>query len=109
MSIAMTEGQEKDFEEKGFIILDNFLTGDELERLLAAVDEVVAVARRVKGLGPEAPIAIRNALAHHEAFLDLIDHPRMLPLGVDAIGWNIQIRTTHLDYRPPYPSEMKAG
>ena len=30
-------------------------------------------------------------------FLDLIDHPRMLPLVVDAIGWNIQIRTTHLD------------
>ncbi|MEZ4676736.1 MAG: hypothetical protein R2932_21175 [Caldilineaceae bacterium] len=37
------------------------------------------------------PFAIRNALAHHDAFLDLIDHPKMLPLVVDAIGWNIQI------------------
>jgi ectoine hydroxylase-related dioxygenase (phytanoyl-CoA dioxygenase family) len=33
----------------------------------------------------------------------------MLPLVVDAIGWNIQIRTTHLDYRPPYPQELAAG
>ena len=33
----------------------------------------------------------------------------MLPLVVDAIGWNIQIRTTHLDYRPPYPKGLKPG
>ena len=61
-------------------------------------------------MNPDEPFAIRNALAHHTAFLDLIDHPRMLPLVVDAIGWNIQIRTSHLDYRPPYPSDhLKAG
>ena len=33
----------------------------------------------------------------------------MLPLVVDAIGWNIQIRTTHLDYRPPYPEGLEPG
>jgi len=33
----------------------------------------------------------------------------MLPLVVDAIGWNIQIRTTHLDYRPPYPDGLVPG
>jgi len=33
----------------------------------------------------------------------------MLPLVVDAIGWNIQIRTTHLDYRPPYPPGLESG
>ena len=31
------------------------------------------------------------------------------PLVVDAIGWNIQIRTTHLDYRPPYPEDLQEG
>ncbi|MCB0184218.1 MAG: phytanoyl-CoA dioxygenase family protein, partial [Caldilineaceae bacterium] len=103
MSIAMSEQQRHDFDEKGYVILENFFTPDELARLLDAVDEVAANVRQSKGLGPGDPFAIRNALAHHEAFLDLIDHPRMLPLVVDAIGWNIQIRTTHLDYRPPYP------
>ena len=109
MSIAMTEQQERDFEEKGFIILEDFLQRDELERLLAAVDEVAARVRQANELGPDEPFAVRNALAQHEAFLDLIDHPRMLPLVVDAIGWNIQIRTSHLDYRPPYPQDMEAG
>lgn len=109
MSIAMNEEQKRDFEEKGYVVLENFFTPDELARLLDAVDEVAATVRQTKGLGPGDPFAIRNALAHHDAFLDLIDHPRMLPLVVDAIGWNIQIRTTHLDYRPPYPEELEAG
>ena len=109
MSIAMTEQQERDFEEKGFIVLEDFFTREELERLLSAVEEVTERIQKAEGLGPNDPFAIRNLLAHHDAFLDLIDHPRMLPLVVDAIGWNIQIRTSHLDYRPPYPKEMRAG
>ena len=109
MSIAMTPEQRSAFDEQGFIVLEDFLTAAELERLLDAIDEVAVRLRRNEGLAPHAPFAVRNALAHHEAFLDLIDHPRMLPLVVDAIGWNIQIRTTHLDYRPPYPEDLQAG
>ena len=105
----MTEQQKNDFDENGFIVLEDFLTPDELDRLLSEVDEVGAKVRSAKGLGPGDPFAVRNALAHHEAFLDLIDHSRMLPLVVDAIGWNIQIRTSHLDYRPPYPRDLRAG
>ena len=109
MAIAMTPAQERDFEEKGFVVLDDFLDEPEVDRLLAAVDEVAARVWDSSGLGPEEPFAVRNALAHHEAFLDLVDHPKALPLVVDAIGWNIQIRTSHLDYRPPYPEGMRAG
>ena len=109
MSNSMSKQQRADFDEKGFVILEDFLTKDELDRLLAAVEEVADKVRRVEGLGPDDPFAVRNALSHHDAFLDLIDHPRMLPLVVDAIGWNIQIRTTHLDYRPPYPEGLQPG
>ena len=109
MSIAMTPQQRAEFDEQGFIILDDFLTPVELERLLSAADEVADGTRQREGLGPDDPVAVRNALSHHEAFLDLIDHPRMLPLVVDAIGWNIQIRTTHLDCRPPYPDGLQPG
>lgn len=109
MTIAMTPQQKCDFEEKGYIILEDFFGADELARLLDAIDEVADRVRQAKGLGPNDPFAIRNALAHHAAFLDLIDHPKMLPLVVDAIGWNIQIRTTHLDYRPPYPQDLQPG
>jgi ectoine hydroxylase-related dioxygenase (phytanoyl-CoA dioxygenase family) len=109
MAIAMTREQSRDFEDKGYVIIEDFLSEDEVLRLQEAVDEVAARGLTRKQLAPDEPFALRNALAHHEAFLDLIDHPGMLPLVVDAIGWNIQIRTSHLDYRPPYPGRMQAG
>ena len=109
MALAMTTQQSKDFDEKGFVVLEEFLNQTEIDRLLQAIDEVGDRIRAEKGLGPDDPFAVRNALSHHEAFLDLIDHPRILPLVVDAIGWNIQVRTTHLDYRPPYPEDLKAS
>ena len=109
MALAMTTQQSKDFDEKGFVVLEEFLNQTEIDRLLQAIDEVGDRIRVEKGLGPDDPFAVRNALSHHEAFLDLIDHPRILPLVVDAIGWNIQVRTTHLDYRPPYPEDLKAS
>jgi|AP95_1055475.scaffolds.fasta_scaffold12578_4 ectoine hydroxylase-related dioxygenase (phytanoyl-CoA dioxygenase family) len=109
MALAMTPDQERDFDERGFVVLEDFLTPGELARLSAAADEVVGRIQREKGLGAESHFQVRNALAHHDAFLDLVDHPRILPLVVDAIGWNIQIRTTHLDYRPPYPEDLREG
>ncbi len=109
MALAMTEDQERDFGERGFVVLEGFLTPDEWARLAAAADEVVGRIQRKNGLEREKHFQVRNALAHHDAFLDLVDHPRMLPLVVDAIGWNIQIRTTHLDYRPPYPEDLQEG
>ena len=107
--MRLSADQIAEFDENGFVILEDFLKDDELSRLLDAVNTVIDKVRREKQLDSSAPIAIRNVLAHHDAFLDLIDHPRMLPLVVDAIGWNIQIRTTHLDYRPPYPQGVVGG
>jgi hypothetical protein len=107
--IALTEEQRRDFDEKGYVIIEDFFTPADFDRLLSAIDEVGEKIRAAKGLGPGDPWALRNALDKHEAFLDLIDHPRILPLVVDTIGWNVQIRTTHLDVRPPYPADMEAG
>src|SRR5438105_15544704 len=107
--LAMTDEQRRSFDEQGFILIEDFFSQAEFDRLLSAIDAVAARVREEKGLGESDPFALRNALTHHEAFLDLVDNPRILPLVVDAIGWNIQIRTTHLDYRPPYPKGLEAG
>src|SRR5882724_6638058 len=107
--LAMTDQQRRSFDEQGFIVIEDFFSPAEFDRLLRAIDEVATRVRAVKGLRDNDPFALRNALTHHEAFLDLIDNPRILPLVVDAIGWNIQIRTTHLDYRPPYPEGLVPG
>ncbi len=69
-SLVMTDQQRQDFDERGFILLENFFTSPELERLLAAIDEVATQIRTDKGLSEQDPFALRNALTHHEAFLD---------------------------------------
>ena len=109
MTLVMTPQQRRAFDEDGFIILENLLTTEESHRISAAADEVVARIQKRKSLPRETHFQVRNALAQHDAFLDLIDHPRILTLVIDATGWNIQIRTTHLDYRPPYPDNLEAG
>ena len=52
MALAMTEQQERDFDEKGFVILEDFFTQDEVNRLLLAIDEVAE--RDSRGRGPGA-------------------------------------------------------
>ena len=55
-SLAMTDQQHRDFDERGFILLENFFTPTEFDRLLAAIDEVAARIRAEKGLSAERPV-----------------------------------------------------
>ncbi len=104
-SIAITEEQQRQFDEDGFILIEDALSTTEVETLIEVVDELDTCHRSEKGIGTDEPFQIRNALAHHEELLRLIDHPVLLPLVVDVLGVNIQIRTSHLDVRPPCPPE----
>ena len=52
MPLAMTPQQAQDFDEKGFIVLEEFFDQDELDRLLAAIDEVGDRIRCREGTGP---------------------------------------------------------
>ena len=104
-SIAITEEQQRQFDEEGFILIEDALSPTEVETLIEVVDELDARYRPEKEIGPDEPFQIRNALAHHDELLRLIDHPILLPLVVDVLGVNIQLRTSHLDVRPPCPPE----
>ena len=104
-SIAITEEQRRQFDEDGFILIEDALSPTEVETLIEVADELDTQYRSEKGIGPNEPFQIRNALAHHAELLRLIDHPILLPLVVDVLGVNIQIRTSHLDVRLPCPPE----
>ncbi len=103
MAFAMTDKQRDELNENGFTVLENILSPSETDRLDKAMDEVADQMREVRGLSPDDSISLRNSVAYHEAILDLLDHPKILPLVVDAIGWNIQNRDSIFDYRMPQP------
>ena len=101
MAIAITENQQNQFDEDGFILIEDALSPDHVSCLLQVIDTVYERCRNKHGTSPSAAYQIRNAITHHTELLALIDYPEILPLIVDVLGVNLQIRTSHIDVRPP--------
>ena len=109
MTIAVTARQRDELNGRGFTILESLLTPPELSRVSAAVDDVAEQSRERRGQAPGESVGLRNAVSRHEAILDLMDHPRILPLVVDVMGWNIQNRDSVLDCKAPAAEEADPG
>ena len=56
--------------------------------LNVCIDELYEKYRRERNLDPHEPFPIRNIVAFHKCFRRLIDHPEILPLIVDVMGFN---------------------
>ena len=69
-------------------------------RLIAAVDRVDA-RERTASHGKDRLLSFANILPEDEAFVDLIDWPRIFPKVWGLLGWNIYVYHTHLDVSPP--------
>ncbi len=103
--LQLTAAQRQKFDEDGFFLVEDALSQAEIDALIAVIDEFYAQAKDEYNLGPHDAFQWRNVVALHPLFRQLIDHPKLLPLVVDVIGYNIQIRTSHLDVRPPVTPE----
>jgi ectoine hydroxylase-related dioxygenase (phytanoyl-CoA dioxygenase family) len=91
-----------DLERDGFVVLEDALEPETVERLTAAVERV----RRAES--PNGDAFHRLAfLGLDDAFLDLVDHPAVLPLVCDVLGWNVYVYHCHLDVHPPLPADAK--
>jgi ectoine hydroxylase-related dioxygenase (phytanoyl-CoA dioxygenase family) len=99
--LTLTATQRQQFEEDGFFLVEDALSATEIDALISVIDELYEEQRQQRNLAPHEAFQWRNVVALHPVFRNLVDHPRLLPLAVDLIGYNIQIRTSHLDVRPP--------
>ena len=108
MAIAMTGQQKDDLERKGYFVVENLLSADETAAVSAAMDQVAAEVRAERGLGPGDKVALRNGMIRHPKLLDLMDHPAILELVVDAYGWNIHNRDSVTQCEPPRPDGKRS-
>src|SRR5688572_484130 len=104
-TLMLTDAQRQEWDEKGFLILRNVLSGEFLERIMAAAEEVEERKRRERGLTQDDTLEVRNTLVEHEAFWELLDFPGTFPLVLDLMGGDIQLSTSHLIVRPPVPGD----
>ena len=105
-ALALTAQQQRSFDEDGFFLVEDALSADEVGALLDVVDTRYAMFKKDRGLGESEAFQMRNIVAQDPVFLPLVDHPRILPLIVDIMGVNVQLRTSHADVRPPQPAVL---
>jgi len=106
LKYVATEEQLRQFNDEGYLIVEDALTPDLLGRLNEAVDGVEKNERAAKGLGPDDMVAKFRTVVEDDTFLDLLDNPKTFPLLWDILGWNIQLYISHLIV---YPPEKKGG
>jgi ectoine hydroxylase len=85
----------------GYLAVPGALEPPAVARLAAALDRVYQeeVARGRTGAGE--PMHLLGEIGRDDAFLDLLDHPAVLPVIWGELGWNIHLYHCHLDVTPP--------
>ena len=96
----LTDEERKQFDDTGFLVVQNAVDRDTTERLIRAVDKVDA-RERAPTHGRDRLLSFANILQEDDAFVDLIDCPRVFPKVWGILGWNIYVYHTHLDVTPP--------
>ena len=90
------------FERDGYLVLPDVLSSEKVDRLNAAIDEVLAEEE------PSVAHNIYHCIDRHPELASLIDEPTILPLVVNILGYNIQFFISNLSVRYPNPDDQQA-
>lgn len=96
----ITEEQRAEFNDRGFVLIEEALTPSLIDRLTRATNRVW-MERWAGGPDRGASLHLKGFVTLDDAFLDLLDHPTTFPLVVGILGWNIFVYHCHLDVNPP--------
>lgn len=93
------------FDRDGFLLIENALTPDEVQRYVAVVDEVAASH---PGYTPGKTFAPWSGVAHlHPELAALIDHPRHVGFAYDLYGELLKLHNSQFFLRPPGNSNTR--
>jgi hypothetical protein len=110
---ALSQRQRRELRDDGYVVLESFFQGAELAGIVEGLEaSILARSQQAPVSGAEDggggwPLNVEwpeRVEAVPQVFLDLVDHPRILPYVVDAIGWNIQLRDALFSPVPPRAS-----
>ena len=103
LQYCMTDQQRHQFEQQGYLVVENALDEKMIGRLLEVTDRIDAQERQRQGLGPDDLMMKFRTIVEDDIFLELLDWPKTFPLIWDILGWNVQHYISHLIYYPPEP------
>ena len=86
------------FDEWSYLVVENALSEEQVEKMTVAINRVDAAAH---GLKPHQTMANFRTIVEDGLFLDLLDNDKVFPLAWYTLGWNIQHYISHLIVYPP--------
>ncbi len=101
LQFCATEEQRQRFDDEGYLVVEDALSPEMVEKLTVAVDRVDAKERVEKKLAPGAMVAKFRSVVEDDLFLELLDNEKTFPLLWDILGWNIQLYISHMIVYPP--------
>ena len=101
LDYCLTEKEREEFEQNGFLIVDDALSPQMVEDLTAVVDRLDGELRAEEELGPHDRLHRLDFVGKDEIFLELLDWPKTFPKVWGILGWNIQLYLSHMDVTPP--------
>ena len=104
LQYALTEQERQEFEQNGFLIVEDVLPEAMIQTLTAATDRLDAAERAIKGRDAYVSQNIFDFIGKDDAFVELLDWPKTLPKVWGILGWNIQLYHSHLIVTPPLPA-----
>ena len=111
--MALTEQQKASWTENGYLIIEDVLTPEEVERLRESVNDLEVQAKgltessdrfKLKVFGDGGGTRVQSIAEPHEGggvWLNLARHPRILDVVEDLLGPNIQLYYSMLMMKPP--------
>jgi phytanoyl-CoA hydroxylase len=118
MTELTLQEQRAHYEEQGYLVFPEFLSTDELASLRAALTEVLSEAEGLQASTDKFSLTqtdsggwsvrrIFNPTLHHQAFYDLVFHPKILDTVENLIGPNIQLHHSKINLKPPSNREAR--
>lgn len=95
---SLTQDQRQAFERDSYVLVEDALGSETVERL---VDAVNRVWERHRGDGSPDFLHLLGFLGEDELFLELLDWPSTFPFVSNLLGWSIFMYHCHLDVHPP--------
>jgi ectoine hydroxylase len=105
LQYSLTEEERRQFNETGYLIVENALSPEQVEALTVEVDRI-SDQKYKEGHDAHKALFYTDFVKDHQLFLDLVTYEKTLPKVWDLLGWNIYLYHTHMIVTPPSGQEQ---
>lgn len=91
--VDISDSAKDAFERQGYVTIPDALSEQQVARLCSAIDELTAH-------DPDKIHNVADIFGKHDAFLELLDLPTVLPAVIELLGTNIWVNHSHFNANP---------